>query len=256
MSAQPARKSLSIIVPAFHEAAVIAATIDEIKRYVEARFDPFEIIVVDDGSRDATAGIVAALRESVPQLRLIRFPVNKGKGASVREGMLAASSELLLMCDADLSAPIGELETLLPWIDNGADVVIGSRALKDSRVHVHQPLYREAMGKLYGVAMRLVTGTALRDTQCGFKLFTRTAARQIFARTRINRFAFDIEVMVIAREVGLRIEEVPVQWSNAPDTKVRLLADGFAMVFDLIRIRVNELTGIYHRGLREGAPGE
>lgn len=252
MSTQQARKSLSVIIPAFHEAAVIAATIGEVGRYVEARFDRFEIIVIDDGSRDATAAIVTELRGSIPQLRLIRLPVNKGKGAAVREGMLAASSELLLMCDADLSTPMGELETLLPWIDNGADVAIGSRGLKDSRIHLRQPLYRESMGKLFGVAMRLVTGTAIRDTQCGFKLFTRAAARQIFGQTRIDRFAFDIEVMVIARNAGLRLVEVPVQWSNAPDTRVRLIADSISMAIDLIRIRVKESTGTYRQGRRAG----
>lgn len=248
MSTHALRRSLSVIVPAFNEAAGIAAALAGIRRYAEARFDSFEVIVVDDGSRDATAGIVAALQGSFPQLRLVRFPVNRGKGASVREGMLAATSELLLMCDADLSTPIGELETLLPRIEGGADVVIGSRALQESRIHVRQPLYRESMGKLFGVAMRMLTGTPFRDTQCGFKLFTREAARAIFRLTRVNRFAFDVEVMVIARTAGLRVEEVPVQWSHAPDTRVRLLTDSLSMALDLVRIRVYELAGAYRQG--------
>lgn len=239
------RKSLSIIVPAFNEAAGIAKSIDEIKRYAEGRFDAFEIIIVDDGSRDATAGIVGALQAAVPQLKLIRVPFNKGKGASVREGMLAATSDLLLMCDADLSTPIGEVETLLPWIAGGAAVAIGSRGLKDSRIHVRQPQYRESMGKLFGVAVRALTGLALRDTQCGFKLFTREAGRLVFGMTRINRFAFDVEALLIAQRAGLQISEVPIQWSDSRDTRVRLLADSLSMACDLIRIRRNDRAGIY-----------
>ena len=238
-------KSLSIIVPAYNEAAGIAKTIETIKQYAAERFEPFEIIVVDDGSGDATAGIVGALRESVPQLRLLRFPVNKGKGASVREGMLAASSELLLMCDADLSTPIGEAETLLPWIGSGADVVIGSRALEDSLIHVRQLLYRESMGKLFGVVTRLLTGVAFRDTQCGFKLFTRKAGRLIFGLTRINRFAFDVEALLIAQRAGLQIREAPIQWSNRRGTTVRLLADSLSVAYELVRIRRNDRAGIY-----------
>ena len=238
-------KSLSIIVPAFNEAAGIAKAIDEIQKYAGRRFDSFEIIVVDDGSRDATAGIVGALQASIHQLRLIRFHVNKGKGASVREGMLSAASDLMLMCDADLSAPIGAVEMLLPWIAGGADVVIGSRALKDSRIRVRQPPYRELMGKLFGVATRAVTGIALRDTQCGFKLFTRKAGRLIFGLARINRFAFDVEALLIAQRAGLQIREVPIEWSNSRDTRVRLLADSLSMACDLIRIRRNDRAGIY-----------
>ncbi len=242
------RKSLSVVIPAFNEAARIAATLDEIRRYAAGAFARFEIVVVDDSSRDATAEIVASLQGSVPQIRLLRFPVNRGKGASVGEGMRAASSELLLMCDADLSTPIGEMETLLPWIGRGADVVIGSRALKDSRVQVRQPLHRESMGKLFGVAMRTMTGVSFRDTQCGFKLFTRQAARRIFGLTRISRFAFDVEVMVIARATGLKVEEVPVAWSNTPDTKVRLFGDSLSMACDLVRISINDRTGAYRQG--------
>jgi len=242
---QPVRKSLSIIVPAFNEAAGIAKTIETIEQYAAERFEPFEIIVVDDGSRDATAGIVDALRESVPQLRLIRFPVNRGKGASVREGMLAAASELLLMCDADLSTPIAEVETLLPWIGSGADVVIGSRALEDSLIHVRQRRYRESMGILFGVVTRLLTGVAFRDTQCGFKLFTRKAGRLIFGLARINRFAFDVEALLIAHKAGLQVREAPIQWSNRRGTTVRLLADSLSVACDLVRIRRNDRTGIY-----------
>jgi len=238
------RRSLSVIIPAYNEAERVVATIERIRHYCCERFDSFEIIVLDDGSGDATAGVVGTLQEHEPRLRLERFPVNRGKGAAVRAGMLLASSDLCLMCDADMSAPIEELEKLLPWIDRGNDVVFGSRALKESTI-VRQPLYRHLMGKVFGLFARVFAVQGVRDPQCGFKLFTREAAQAIFRQTHIDGYAFDVEVLLLARKRGYAIKEVGISWSHSPQSRVRLFADSFRMAVDLCRVLYYDLSGRY-----------
>ena len=235
------RRSISIIIPAFNEEKRLPATLETVRGYLSASEWEFsEIVVVDDGSRDATAEVAAAAGA-----RVLRNPGNRGKGYSVRHGMLEAKGEWALFSDADLSAPIGELEALWNAVQrDGAKCAIGSRALDRSLIGVHQPFPREEIGRAFNLLMRLETGLPFRDTQCGFKLFETAAAREIFRRQRLDGFGFDVEVLYIARRLGYLTVEVPVRWNDAPGTKVSMLlgAKGF---LDPLKVRWNGLTGKY-----------
>jgi glycosyltransferase involved in cell wall biosynthesis len=205
-----------------------------------AQWDFAEIVVVDDGSTDNT---VQLARDA--GVRVLENPGNRGKGYSVRHGMLEAKGEWALFTDADLSSPIGEVEKLWSAAERErAQVAVGSRALDRALVGVHQPLLREAMGRVFNAAMRTVTGLGFKDTQCGFKLFETSAARQVFSRQQLDGFGFDVEVLFIARKLGLRSVEVPVRWDNVEGTKVSLLL-GFAAFLDLLKVRRNALQGKY-----------
>ena len=196
--------------------------------------------MVDDGSADGTAELARAAGA-----RVLENPGNRGKGYSVRHGMLEAKGEWALFTDADLSTPIGEVEKLWSAAErDGAQVAVGSRAVDRSLVGVHQPVLREAMGRVFNAAMRLVTGLGFRDTQCGFKLFRTAAGRDVFSRQQLDGFGFDVEVLFIARQRGLRSVEVPVRWDNVEGTKVSLML-GFAAFVDLLKVRRNGLEGKY-----------
>lgn len=239
--------AVSIVIPAYNEARRLPATLDAVAAYLrKAEWASAEVLVVDDGSTDATAAVVESHPDAGATVRLLRNPGNRGKGYSVRHGMLKASGEWILFTDADLSAPIEELEKLVEAATSqGADVAIGSRALDRSLIGVHQSGFREQAGRIFNLMMRIVTGLPFWDTQCGFKLFSRRAAREIFRRQRIDRFGFDAEVLFIARQLGLRTIEVPVRWNHVEGTKVHLLTDSLNMFLDLIRIRWNQLRGRY-----------
>lgn len=201
--------------------------------------------MVDDGSRDRTAELVEQWRRDHPIVRLLKNPGNRGKGYTVRHGILEAKGEWILYTDADLSAPIGELDKLLAAAEHEeAQVAIGSRAIDRSLVGVHQSAFRELSGRTFNVIMRLVTGLPFRDTQCGFKLFQAAAAREIFSRQKLDGFSFDVEDLVIAKAQGHRAIEVPVVWNNVEGTKVSTLA-GVASFVALIGIRWRALTGQY-----------
>jgi dolichyl-phosphate beta-glucosyltransferase len=239
-------RSLSIIIPAFNEESRLPATIDELKRYLGTQsFSFLEIVIVDDGSRDSTAALVERTAAAWPVVRLLKNPGNRGKGYAVRHGMLEAKGDWVLFSDADLSAPIAEVEKLLAAVDRErADAAIGSRALDRSLVTVHQSALREFSGRFFNVVMRVVAGLPFRDTQCGFKLFRRGAAQDIFSRVRIDGFGFDVEALFIARKRGFKTVEVPVRWANVEGTKVSL-ANGLNAFADLVRIRCNQLKGLY-----------
>lgn len=238
--------SLSIIVPAYNEERRLQKTLEDISRYLaRAPWSWAEILVVDDGSTDTTAATAQAFRAAAP-LRVLRNPGNRGKGYSVRHGMLAARAEWLLFTDADLSAPIEEAGKLLAAAEKrDAALAIGSRALDRRLIGVHQPALREQGGRLFNLALRLVTGLPYWDTQCGFKLFRAQAAREIFSRQRIDGFGFDAEVLFIARELGFQAVEVPVRWNHAEGTKLSLAGDSVEMLLDLFRIRWNQFRGVY-----------
>jgi glycosyltransferase involved in cell wall biosynthesis len=235
------RRSVSIIIPAFNEEKRLPSTLATVKGYLATSSWEFsEIVVVDDGSRDATAEVARAAG-----VRVLRNPGNRGKGYSVRHGMLEAKGDWALFSDADLSAPIGELETLWAAAEReGAPCAIGSRALDRSLIGVHQPAFREQMGRVFNLLMRLETGLPFHDTQCGFKLFQTSAAREIFRRQRLDGFGFDVEVLFIAKRLGYRTLEVPVRWNDVAGTKVSMLlgAKGF---LDPLKVRWNGLTGKY-----------
>ncbi|HTB11403.1 MAG TPA: dolichyl-phosphate beta-glucosyltransferase [Bryobacteraceae bacterium] len=236
-------ETLSIVIPAYNEEQRLPATLDRIGAYVERSPIPVaEILVVDDGSRDGTAALVEARQGMI---RLVSNPGNRGKGYAVRNGMLAAQGDWILSTDADLSAPIDELAKLIAAARReNAVVAIGSRALDRKLVKVHQPLMRELSGRAFNMVMRLVTGLPFRDTQCGFKLFRSDAAKDIFSRQVEEGFSFDVEDLVIARALGLRSIEVPVEWSNVEGTKVSL-TQGMKSFADLVRIRSRAIRGNY-----------
>ena len=242
--AEAGTPTVSIVIPAFNEAGRIAETIRKIEAFV--RRSPYltEIIVVDDGSRDDTSEIVAQLQTK--GLRLIRNKENHGKGHTVRQGVRSASGKYVLFTDADLSAPIEELNKLLDVATSeGADIVIGSRNLDRRCIEKHQSRLRELGGMFFNLMVRWFLGLSLRDTQCGFKLFHREKSRRIFEKQTTPGFGFDPELLFLAKRYGLKIRETPVRWSHAEGSKVKFLRHGIHMFFDLIRIRWNAIAGRY-----------
>jgi dolichyl-phosphate beta-glucosyltransferase len=235
----------SIIIPAYNESARLGATLDRVLNYVSSEQWDAEIIVVNDGSRDNTADLVRQYATTNPHLRLLENPGNRGKGYSVRNGMLNASGEILLFSDADLSAPIEEAPKLFEAIHAGADVAIGSRWLRPELQTQRQSLLRQFYGRAFNVALRVVLGLNIKDTQCGFKAFTRSAARKIFPQQQIERWGFDPELLYLARKSGMKIAEVPVAWAHVEGTRISPLRDGLRMFGEVLRIRWNATTGKY-----------
>jgi len=238
--------SLSIVVPAYDEEKRLPPTLALLSGWLDGQsFRSAEIIVVDDGSRDGTAAMVERFAATNSRVRLLRNPGNRGKGYSVRHGMLRAASEWVLFTDADLSTPIEELHKLYGAVQKGqAAIAIGSRAVDRSLVSVHQSAFRELSGKTFNVVMRMMTGLPFRDTQCGFKLYRADAAREVFSRQQLEGFSFDVEDLYIARRLGLPAVEVPVRWANVEGTKVSAL-EGVRSFTDLLRIRWYGVSGRY-----------
>jgi dolichyl-phosphate beta-glucosyltransferase len=228
---------LSVVIPAYNEGRRLPPTLEKIQRHLAGR--AHEIVVVDDGSQDDTAARAAAAGVTV-----LRNEGNRGKGYSVRRGMLQARGDRRLMTDADLSTPIEELDRLMAKMDEGYDIVIASRALPESNIEVRQPWYRENMGRLFNFCVRVLALPGLHDTQCGFKLFTAEAAAKAFAPARLDGFSFDVEALFVARRHGCRIAELPVTWRNDEATRVDTFKGAVAFV-DLARIRINDWRGAY-----------
>jgi glycosyltransferase involved in cell wall biosynthesis len=232
------------VIPAFNEEKRLPASLTAIAEYLDGHSGG-EMLVVDDGSSDGTAECVRSFARARKNTRLLQNPGNRGKGYSVRHGMLEARNEWILSTDADLSAPIEDVERLFEAAARGnAEVAIGSRALDRSLIGVHQPKSREVAGIVFNAVMRAITGLPFRDTQCGFKLFGRKAARSIFSRQRLDGFGFDVEDLYIAKILGIRVLEVPVRWNNVEGTKVSL-SQGLNSFLDPLRIRWNDLRGKY-----------
>ena len=235
----------SIVLPAYNESARIAATLERILAHANQRGWQAEVIVVNDGSIDDTARIVREYASKHPTLRLLENPGNRGKGYSVRNGMLHAQGDILLFSDADLSSPIAESDKLFSAIHQGADVAIGSRWVKAELQIKRQPLYRQFLGRIFNLALRLVLGLNFKDTQCGFKAFTRDAAQKLFPLQRIERWGFDPELLYLARKRGLAVIEVPVAWSHREGTRINPVRDGIRMLGEIFVIRWNALSGKY-----------
>jgi dolichyl-phosphate beta-glucosyltransferase len=231
--------ALSVVIPAYDEAVRLPPTLARVRGWLLRSGLEHEVIVVDDGSRDATSDVARAGGAVV-----LQHEPNRGKGHAVRRGMLAARGARRLFCDADLSTPIEELPKLMDALERGFDVAIASRAVAGARVEVHQSAYREAMGRLFNVLVQGLLLPGLADTQCGFKLFTARAAEEAFSACRLDGFSFDVEALYVARRRGLRIAEVPVVWRNDTASRVSL-GGGSAAFVDLLRIRLAALRGAY-----------
>lgn len=228
---------LSVVVPAYNEEARIGRTLEKAVEYLESEPYSWDMIVVSDGSSDKTDSLVQAFAETHPNVRLISYKPNRGKGNAVRVGMLAATGERVLFMDADMATPPEETAKVLEHLEKGADVVIGSRPLKESQLEVRQPFHREAFGRMSNAIVQLVGVRGIKDTQCGFKLFTQHASREIFSRCKFKGFSFDMEVLMIARDLGLKIDEVPIRWSDQEGSKVVLWRDAPKVLSDLFRMR-------------------
>ncbi|MEW6007680.1 MAG: dolichyl-phosphate beta-glucosyltransferase [bacterium] len=231
---------LSVVIPAFNEEKRISQTLSRIIAYLKDKFD-YEIIVVDDGSSDNTSSCLSNFSD----ITLLKNEKNMGKGYSVRRGVMEAKGEYILFSDADLSTPIEEVERLLEEMKEN-DIVIGSRASSDSQILVHQPWWRERMGKIFNLLVKFVLLKDFQDTQCGFKLFKGSVAKEIFKLGRINRFAFDVEILFLAKKFGYRIKEKGVLWRNSLASKVDPITSSLNMAFSLFLIRLNNLGGLYN----------
>lgn len=246
--------ALSIIIPAHNEEARLPSTLRDIDDWIATKDIAIEVIVVENGSSDATADVVRGFQDEYPYVRLIA-DVPRGKGIAVREGMLAARGTSRFLCDADLSMPIGELDKFLTPENAGADVAIGSREAPGAQ-RVGEPAYRHLMGRVYNLVVKIVALPGFEDTQCGFKMFRGEIADDVFRSARLHGWGFDPEVLYIARKRGYDIVEVPIEWHYEDESRVRPIHDTLDMLRELITIRRNDRSGLYDEGREPGAgPG-
>lgn len=229
----PPRPWLSVVIPAFNEERRLPATLEAVLDYLRPRGEPFEVIVVDDGSSDAT---IEVARAAGPEIRVVEI-VHAGKGAAVRSGVLASTGELVLVTDADLPTPIDDLRQLIVEVEAGSGLAVGSRRLESSSIEVKQPFHRRIMGKAFSLLVRMLVLRGVHDTQCGFKLFKGALAREVFSLARVDGFAFDVEAILLARQLGAPVSEVPVHWYDGPQSHVRAVRDSLAMFGELLAIR-------------------
>jgi glycosyltransferase involved in cell wall biosynthesis len=237
---------ISIVIPAYNESVRIGATLQQVVACIREHAWNAEVIVVNDGSKDTTSRVVLDFALHAREVRLLENPGNRGKGYSVRSGLLQARGDIVMFTDADLSSPIAEAEHLFTAIRSGADVAIGSRWLERSRQTHRQPIYRQFFGRCFNLITRVVMGLPFHDTQCGFKAFTRDAAQTIFQLQTIERWGFDPEILFIAIKRHLRIDEVPVTWGHDERSRISYLKDGLHMIGEVAIIRWNALLGRYN----------
>ena len=235
--------ALTIVIPAYQEEARIGRSLVAIEAFLRARGESFEVLVVDDGSRDGTPALAEEFARDHAGFVLVRLPENRGKGAAVRAGMARSRGGRVLFSDADLSTPLEELDGMERVLTDGTDLVLASRGMPDSRLEIRQPWYRERMGKMFNGFVRLLTGIPFHDTQCGFKLLRGDAARALATEMREDGFSFDVEMILLARKRGLSLREVPVTWRNDAGSRVNPLRDSAAMLIALARILAR--TGRY-----------
>jgi glycosyltransferase involved in cell wall biosynthesis len=246
-----AHPRLSIVIPAYNESARIEGALERVLWYAETQHPDAEVVVVDDGSTDDTTAVVQRWMRRYDRLHLVKNPGNRGKGYSVRNGLLQAAGEIVMFTDADLSAPIEEADRLIAAIDAGADVAIGSRWLDKQKQTTTQPLYRRFFGRCFNAVTRRVMGLPYKDTQCGFKAFKREAAQTIFRLQTIERWGFDPEILFIARKLKYSIVEVPVTWGHDERSRISYLKDGMKMLEEMAEIRTNSLRGRYDEAIAQ-----
>jgi dolichyl-phosphate beta-glucosyltransferase len=244
--------TLSIVIPAFNEAARLGTALPEVIHYIQRDYPSGELIVVDDGSSDGTADVAARVFAECGAVRaeIVRYASNRGKGYAVRRGLLAARAPVALFTDADLSAPITEAPKLVdPIVRGDADLTFGSRALNRELIGVHQPPLRDAAGRVFNTALRVATHLPFRDTQCGFKAFRMSVCRPIVEHALVDRFGFDVELLYVALRAGLRLREIAVRWDHRDGSKVRMTRDAPHMLADIIRVRTRVAAGVYDEAI-------
>lgn len=238
---------VSIIIPAYNEEQRLPATLDSVCSFMDSQKHDYEVLVVDDGSSDGTCDLVRTYEDKNPKVKLISYDENQGKGYAVRTGMLAASGDYVIYNDADGSSPIEEIEKLIASIDAGHDIAFGSRAKPDDSRYVNALAYRKYMGNTFNLIVQFLILPGIQDTQCGFKMFSRNVARDIFSVAQVNGFAFDVEVLYIARLRHYNWEEVPINWSNVDGSKVNVLVDSPKMLLEVFKVRLAAWMGKYHK---------
>lgn len=229
---------LAVIIPAYNEEARLERTLARIQEYLSGQSYSWSVTVVSDGSTDSTEAIASGFAAKDARFSVMPCRPNRGKGAVVRDGMLAAEADYVLFSDADLAAPIEEIEKLWPAVEKGAEIAIGSRPLKESSLEVRQPLYREMMGRVFNLCVQTLAIRGIKDTQCGFKLFRKDVARDVFSRCKLDGFGFDFEALMIAKDLGYAIAEIPIRWAHQEGSKVVLMRDGPRMLRDLVKLRI------------------
>jgi dolichyl-phosphate beta-glucosyltransferase len=234
---------VTVVVPAYNEERRLPPTLIDIIDYFDRKGMAYEVIVIDDGSRDGTAEVVRKFERVRQQVRLIQLPKNYGKGHAVRLGVLNSRGEKVLFADADGATPIQEFERLEKAISAGSDIAIGSRALASTDTKVTTSIHRRALGRMFNTCVNFILLPSIADTQCGFKMFKRKAAMFLFKRQRADRFSFDVELLYMAHKAGLAVKEVPINWRNVPGSKVNLVVDSLCMFRDVFRFKV------IHRGI-------
>jgi dolichyl-phosphate beta-glucosyltransferase len=229
---------LSVIIPAYNEAVRIENTLRSLQEYFSNQSYKVELFIVDDGSFDDTVKLSSKFKDGILKLKILKNECNKGKGYSIKRGVMEAEGKIICFMDADYKITINEIEKIIPYFSQGYEVVIGSRALHGSIIKIAQPFHRRLGGKLMHIIVRgSVSLNNIQDTQCGFKFFSKKAALEIFRKQKIDGYMFDVEILCIAQKLGYKIKEVPIEWMNDPDSRLKLLRDSTRSVFDLWRIR-------------------
>ena len=246
----------SIVIPAYNEGARLGASLEKVLAYVHAQGWDAEVIVVNDGSRDNTAEIIRTFARKDPMVKLLENPGNRGKGYSVRNGMLHAEGRFIVFSDADLSSPIEEAPKLLNALQAGADIAIGSRWLRAETQTQRQPLHRQIFGRIFNLLLRISLGLQFADTQCGFKAFKRTAAQAIFPLQKIERWGFDPEILFLARKLGFKVQEIPVAWGHSGGARINPVVDGAKMFQEMLRVRWYSISGQYASRVPAGGQGK
>lgn len=245
---------LTVIIPAFNEESRISRTLERVLSYLNDQRIQFELLVVDDGSTDRTVEIAQGVIAPQSCCRIVSLAQNSGKGAAVRRGIFESMGDLILFSDADLSTPIEEYSKLRTAIDSGFDISIGSRALPDSQILLHQPWYRERIGKTFNLLVRMILGLSIPDTQCGFKCFKRQAAKMLAGLQRVEGWAFDAELLFLAQKQGFKIAEIPVTWINDRGTKLGIFSSSAQMLWEILKVRFRSLVGGYRvKALKEAS---